>query len=86
MHPIHRWPWQGKELEIFIQRELILATHWAFDPKILKDRPYGTRSHGLAIYLPDLVYDAKVYEPLSFASSSEWRRFLMAVLGERLKR
>jgi hypothetical protein len=76
----------GRELKSFIQGELVLATHWAFDPKILKDRPYGTRSHGLAIYLPDLVYDAKAYEPLAFASNSEWRRFLMAVLEERLKK
>jgi acyl carrier protein len=76
----------GKELESFIQRELLLATHWALDPKILKGRPYGTRSHGLAIYLPDLVYDGNAYEPLAFASNSEWRRFLMAVLEERLKK
>lgn len=44
------------------------------------------RVRGLAIYLPDWIYDASAYEPLAFASDSQWRSFLMAVLKEKLKK
>ena len=75
----------GKDLSIFIERELIASAHWPSDPKAFKNRFYGERSHGLAIYLPGLRYDSNAYESLTFASHSGWSRFLLALLEEKLK-
>lgn len=72
----------GKQLRNYIQHELILATHKAtFDRETGRalNRSYE-RAHGLAIYLPNLNYDSKTYEPLAFAARSRWRNSLMGAL------
>jgi hypothetical protein len=76
----------GKELKDFIRNELIFAYGMTSDLKEKKTITQEKRIHGLAIYLPDLIYDASAYEPLAFASDSQWRNFLMAVLKEKLKK
>jgi hypothetical protein len=78
----------GNELRNYIQQELVIATHTTtFDPKTGQavNRAYE-RAHGLAIYLPDLIYDSNAYEPPAFTTRSRWRDFLMAMLGEDLKK
>jgi hypothetical protein len=76
----------GKDFSIFVKRELIASAHWTSNPISFNNRPYSERSHGLAIYLPDLRYDSNAYEPLTFASNSGWSRFLLALLEEKLKK
>jgi Clostripain family len=78
----------GNDLENYIRKEVVLATHTTTsDPRTGRtvNRPYE-RAHGLAIYLPDITYDSNAYEPLAFAVHCRWRDFLMAVLGEKLKK
>jgi len=75
----------GNQLKNYIRNELIFAYGMTSDLKEKKALIRNERIHGLAIYLPDLIYDASAYEPLAFASDSQWRNFLMAVLKEKLK-
>lgn len=86
VHPDSSVAKTGKDLERYIRQELILATHWSIEPGTPGNRPYNDRSHGLAIYLPDLVYNSNAYEPLGFASHSQWPRFLLSLLQQRLKK
>jgi hypothetical protein len=78
----------GKELKEYIKNELIFAYGISSDSKEKKTKKMARdeRIHGLAIYLPDLMYDSNAYEPLEFASDSQWRNFLIAVLKEKLKK
>ena len=76
----------GNQLKDYIRNELIFAYGMTSDLKEKKALTRNERIHGLAIYLPDLIYDASAYEPLAFASDSQWRNFLMAVLKEKLKK
>lgn len=76
----------GNHLKDYIRNELIFAYGMTSDLKEKKTLTRNERIQGLAIYLPDLIYDANAYEPLTFASESQWRNFLMAVLKEKLKK
>jgi len=76
----------GNKLKDYIRNELIFAYGMTSDLKEKKAFTRNERIRGLAIYLPDLIYDASAYEPLAFASDSQWRNFLMAVLKEKLKK
>jgi hypothetical protein len=67
----------GRDLKDYVERQLVGAIAWPLDPRTMKNSPYGERSHGLAIYLPDTAYDSSAYESLAFAADSKWSRFLM---------
>jgi len=63
----------GKNLKNYIERSLIIKSY-------ADDRD----NHGLAIYLPDLTYEANPYESLKFSAESNWSTFVKAVLQSRL--
>jgi hypothetical protein len=76
----------GNQLKDYIRNELIFAYGMTSDSKEKKALSRNERIHGLAIYLPHLIYDASAYDLSAFASDLQWSNFLMAVLKERLKR
>ena len=63
----------GKELKNYIENVLVI-----------KNYADDSDNHGLAIYLPDLTYEANPYETLKFSAESNWSRFVKAVLQSRL--
>ncbi len=78
----------GAKLKSHIQKNLLLSFAVSnFDPQTKKISPqsYQEHCHGLAIYLPDLIYEADAYEPLAFAADTSWRKFLLKILEEKLK-
>lgn len=78
----------GAKLKNHFQKNLLLTSAVSnFDPQTKKISPQPTQAHchGLAIYLPDLIYEAGAYEPLSFAADTSWRNFLLKLLDEKLK-
>jgi hypothetical protein len=78
----------GVKLKSHIQKNLLLAYAVSnFDPQTKKIAPqsYQEHCHGLAVYLPDLIYEANAYEPLAFAADTSWRKFLFKILEEKLK-
>jgi hypothetical protein len=77
---------KGRELKKYILRELVISTHWMLDAKKLNGKPYGERSHGLAIYLPELTYDSQTYEPLGFAAHTQWPALLLKLSEQQLKK
>lgn len=76
----------GRDLKRYVLQDLVVSTHRAADQKTPKNRLYGTRAHGLAIYLPDLSYDSQTYHSLAFASASQWPNLLLKMLEERRKK
>lgn len=69
----------GRDLKRCVLQDLVVSAHWALD----QNRPYGTRAHGLAIYLPDLTYDSQTYQSLAFSSASQWPNLLLKLLEKR---
>lgn len=47
--------------------------------------PSTEKAHGLAIYIPDLLYNSANYERLAISRDSQWDDFLRAMMAERLK-
>lgn len=47
--------------------------------------PSTDKTHGLAIYIPNLLYNSANYERLALSRDSLWDDFLRAMLAERLK-
>lgn len=47
--------------------------------------PATEKTHGLAIYIPNLVYNSANYEKLVLTRDSLWDDFLRAMMAERLK-
>jgi hypothetical protein len=78
----------GADLWNYAANELIFANHKTFidqDSGKIVSRPEYEKPRGLAIYLPDLIYNSSMYERMAFASNSKWSSFLLALLSEALK-
>ena len=66
----------GAALRDYISGRLIIR---ATDP------PGTPRTHGLAVYIPDRIYNSGNYEQFAFARDSLWDDFLRRMMEERLK-
>ncbi len=66
----------GASLQAYIKNRLVIRAA----------APASTdKAHGLAIYIPDLVYNSANYEKLAIARDSLWDDFLRDMMAERLK-
>lgn len=66
----------GASLKDYIRRRLIIR---ATTP------PATDKTHGLAIYIPSLLYNSANYERLALSRDSLWDDFLRDMMAERLK-
>jgi hypothetical protein len=66
----------GSALNNYVAEDLIICDT-AF--------PGSPKTHGLAIYIPDLRYNSANYEKLAFSADSLWDDFLKLMMEERLK-
>ena len=73
----------GKILRNFVTDNLILS-HIGTGAKMEGKWPYNERTCGLAIYMPEMIYDAK-YENLSFAEHSLWDDFVKDIMRARFR-
>ncbi|MBO4555958.1 MAG: hypothetical protein J5706_04295 [Elusimicrobiales bacterium] len=64
----------GTALENYITSKLVIANYASETEE----------NFGLAIYLPDLRYEANPYETLKFSADSRWSEFVKKVLQSRL--
>lgn len=64
----------GNDLANYVRGELLIA-NYAYDTN---------QNFGLAIYLPDLVYEANPYETLKFSADSNWSKLVRKILQSRL--
>lgn len=64
----------GNDLAKYVSSSLIIA-NYAYDT---------VQNFGLAIYLPDLVYEANPYETLRFSSDTNWSQLVRKILQSRL--
>lgn len=76
----------GNQLKNYIRHELVFAYGMTSGLKGKKEITRDKRIHGIAIYLPDLIYDSGAYPALAFTAETRWEKFLMAVLEEKLKK
>jgi hypothetical protein len=77
----------GANLYNYAANELIFANHKTFidqDSGKIVSKPEYEKSRGLAIYLPDLIYNSAMYERMAFASKSKWSDFILALCAEAL--
>ncbi|MCX5792855.1 MAG: clostripain-related cysteine peptidase [Elusimicrobia bacterium] len=65
----------GAALQNYIARSLVIRA---------TVQPSMGRTHGLAIYIPELRYNSGNYEKLAFAADSQWDDFLRKMMEERL--
>jgi len=64
----------GNALEDYVTNNLVIANYASETEE----------NFGLAIYLPDLRYEANPYETLQFSADSRWSEFIKKVLQSRL--
>ena len=63
----------GDDLQNYIKQVLIIR-NYSSEPD----------NYGLAIYLPDLTYEANPYETLKFSADTDWSIFIRKILQSRL--
>jgi hypothetical protein len=75
----------GRELKNYIKRDLLIVHESGMSRHEESTLSYTERTHGLAIYIPNLRYDSATYETLAFVKGSQWDEFLLALMTEKLK-